>query len=75
LPVILIIDATLAIVGGYSCTILSQDVILYGQPFCSLYVSVAGALILSSNTPITIQFTKVRATHASNGTCKPAHAF
>eukprot|EP00906_Rhabdomonas_costata_P010767 RCo015140 len=50
-------DSTLTMVGSYACVVSSTLVSIGGSPFCNLFVTIVGALSMSSSQ-VTIQFSK-----------------
>jgi hypothetical protein len=51
-------DAYASVVGNYICAVGSSSVTINSATYCNLFLSVIGALSLSSSS-ITIQFNKV----------------
>ena len=51
-------DTSLQAVGSYSCVVSSSNVVINNLPYCSLFLSIVGALTMSSNQ-ITFQISKV----------------
>ena len=51
-------DTSLQVVGSYSCVVSSSNVVINNLPYCSLFLSIVGALTMSSNQ-ITFQISKV----------------